>query len=148
VGEVYLSFFRADEFIRITKAVHDETISFHDAEYRLLGTSHCEVGYLIGQGWHFAPPINDAILHHHDPDAAPPENAALVAVVAIANQYSTLRRLGYGNPRPAREDLDGSGWWETLRQSLPGTKIDPNRIIMELDGSIAQIRSAIENTYI
>ncbi|RNC65435.1 MAG: HDOD domain-containing protein [Desulfuromonadales bacterium] len=148
VGEVFFSYYLKDDFVRVSNTVAADNTTFLDEEYHQFGTSHCEVGYFIGERWRFDPPVTNAILFHHSPESAPPEHAAMVAIVAIANLYATLRRLGYGNPRPTRDDLYSFGAWQTLQQALPDAVVSPQAIINELDSSITKIQSAIDATFL
>lgn len=80
VGAVFLNFYRGKDFLSSIYLAETEKIPLHESELRLFGASHCEIGYILGCRWHLHDSITDAILYHHNLDAAPPEHAAGVAL--------------------------------------------------------------------
>ncbi|MBT1077325.1 HDOD domain-containing protein [Geobacter grbiciae] len=116
VGAVFLNFFRGKDFLSS-----------------------------LGCRWHLQDGITDAILYHHNLDAVPPERAAGVALVSLADWFCTRRKLGY-------EEIDDSGniregWeahraWEVLRARV-AAPCEPGPHLDELNGIIAGLRAAI-----
>jgi HD-like signal output (HDOD) protein len=54
-------------------------ITFVEAESRILGVDHAEVGAWLAEAWLFPAPLVNAIRYHHDPDhAADPASARIV----------------------------------------------------------------------
>lgn len=147
VGAVFLNFFRGKDFLSSIYLAETEKIPLHESELRLFSTSHCEIGYILGCRWHLHESITDAILYHHNLDAAPGEHAAGVALVSLADWFCTRRKLGY-------ERIDGNGniregWeaheaWEVLREGVAvAAPCEPGPILDELNGIVAGLRTAI-----
>jgi putative nucleotidyltransferase with HDIG domain len=66
------------------RAKHD--VPMRDAERQVMGFDHTDVGALVAQHWHFAPPVVEAIrCHHEPPDAAQP---TLTDVVHVADNIA------------------------------------------------------------
>jgi len=66
----------------IREIIQAEKIPFVEAETRLLGTNHAEVGGLVIKHWGFHEDLIEAIEFHHNPDSNP---NALVDIVHLAN---------------------------------------------------------------
>ena len=94
IGKLLLGrFMGSDTFHAIRTMASCEQISFQEAERRLLGTTHAEVGGRVARYWKFPNQLVDAIERHHDPELEPD---ALVDIVFLAD--ATARRLGAGVP--------------------------------------------------
>ncbi|AAR35672.1 HDOD domain-containing protein [Geobacter sulfurreducens] len=151
VGEVFINFFRGKEFSQVVTLVDEEKITFGQAEERLFGTSHCEVGFALAKRWSLNEFICDTILYHHDIEAVPYKQAAIVAMVAFADEYCTLRRLGFEGHKPVdsvRTLLENHPSWGVIRRSLGGSDFDEKLIVAELDSSIVEIRAAVDELFL
>lgn len=149
VGAVFLNFYRRKDFMAAATWAETEEISLHEAEIGLLGTSHCEIGFLLGTRWELDNAIRDSLLYHHDLESAPREYAAVVALVSLADLFCTMAGLGYeeGNGNRQRMvDLEGHPAWAVLSQSFPG-RVESGQILAELKGEIGKIRGAIEEFF-
>ena len=61
-----------------------ERIPLYEAEVRVIGASHAQVGaYLLGL-WGLPQPVVDAVAHHHSPQSAAPPDFGPLAALAIA----------------------------------------------------------------
>jgi putative nucleotidyltransferase with HDIG domain len=62
-----------------------ERIPLHEAETRVLGASHAQIGaYLLGL-WGLPQSIVEAVAHHHAPHSASPSNFGPLAALTVAN---------------------------------------------------------------
>jgi HD-like signal output (HDOD) protein len=74
-----------EELQRSIELATREGISLHDAETRVIGASHAELGaYLLGI-WGLPYPVIDAVAHHHVPMSVKASELDLLAVLAIAH---------------------------------------------------------------
>lgn len=55
------------------------------AEQEVLGFTHAEIGAVLAERWNLPEPLVAAIQYHHEPGAAPPEQARLARVVHAAD---------------------------------------------------------------
>lgn len=81
----------------ITK-IEDETsrgIPFHEAEQKVLGTDHAEVGAQILQNWSFPPQIVRAVRRHHSPDFGE-DSDTLTDIVHVADMLCLMIGIGVG----------------------------------------------------
>jgi HD-like signal output (HDOD) protein len=78
LGKIALDEWVASEASGLAHLV-SEGITFVEAESRILGVDHAEVGAWLAEAWEFPPPLVDAIRHHHAPEgAADPASARIV----------------------------------------------------------------------
>lgn len=77
------------EFARICKMTRENQATFLEAEEKVLGITHTEVGKYLLERWNLPQSLGDAILFHHKPSAAN-ENAVLASIVHLAD-YMTQR---------------------------------------------------------
>lgn len=81
----------------ITK-IEDEAsrgIPFHEAEQKVLGTDHAEVGAQILQNWSFPPQIVKAVRLHHSPDSGE-DSDTLTDIVHVADMLCLMIGIGVG----------------------------------------------------
>jgi putative nucleotidyltransferase with HDIG domain len=66
----------------IREIIQTEKVTFVEAESRLLGTNHAEVGGAVIRHWGFPEELVEAIEYHHNPDSNPNE---LVDIIYLSN---------------------------------------------------------------
>jgi len=77
----------SDDYAKVRDLV-EQGIPDHEAEKRVLGISHCEIGSYVVGIWGLPDAILDAILHHHrgvDPRADPDPKMVLPDLVGLAD---------------------------------------------------------------
>ena len=65
IGKLILGRFVAFSFEEINILVHSKGFSFNDAEKKIIGMNHEELGAMVGQKWCFGDKLNYIIRHHH-----------------------------------------------------------------------------------
>jgi putative nucleotidyltransferase with HDIG domain len=95
IGKVVLNDFVAEKFAEICRLVAVDRLTFIEAEHRVLGFSHEEIGAKLGESWQLPDPIIRCIRYHHSPGKlSPPE--PLVDVVYLGNVVCLLLGIGVG----------------------------------------------------
>jgi putative nucleotidyltransferase with HDIG domain len=94
IGKRFLSSFVADDFAKIVELAYGGNMSFVDAEKKVLGMTHAELGCMIMEKWEFDEELGLAVKQHHDPDAL--EKGELTALLAIANTQVITLGVGVG----------------------------------------------------
>ncbi len=79
---------------RVLEEVESGEISFVDAERKVLGIDHPEVGALICKSWNLPASLLDPIRYHHHPEQAPEANRGLVDLVHVADCLATMMGMG------------------------------------------------------
>lgn len=65
IGKLILGRFVAFSFEKINIMVHSQGYSFNDAEKKIIGMNHEELGAMVGQKWAFSEKLIYMIRHHH-----------------------------------------------------------------------------------
>jgi putative nucleotidyltransferase with HDIG domain len=77
------------EFARISKMVREKEATYIEAEDKVLGITHCEVGKYLLERWNLPQSLGDAVLYHHKPSAAT-DNQVLASIIHLAD-YMTQK---------------------------------------------------------
>lgn len=94
VGKLVLGSFVKDGYAEMaTGAVSEE--AFQEAEKRILGVDHAEVGARILEAWSFPDRIVSAVRFHHRPDEAEPTDQT-IDLVHVANVLCRMIGVGIG----------------------------------------------------
>jgi len=131
LGKVALSIWLENKLVGLIGLANRDGLTFDQAERRVLGFDHTEVGQYMAEGWNLPPTLVDAIRYHHEPNLCP-GHSPIVDCVHVAD-YLTLS-LGYG--------LGGDGlqyqfYEETLtRLGLAPSDLDDisDRLVQTFDG--------------
>jgi len=95
IGKVILNEFVAEEFAEICRLVSAERLALIEAEHRVLGLSHEEIGGKLAESWQLPEAIIRCIRYHHSPGELSPTEP-LVDVVYLANVVCLLLGIGVG----------------------------------------------------
>lgn len=97
LGKLMIHEYVREEYDEIIKLINDEKIPFSEAEEKILGLNHCQIGAIIGEKWNFPQILIDVIKYHHQPEKAEEagcEDVNLVKIVHFADYLTVM--LGYG----------------------------------------------------
>lgn len=96
IGKIVLNEYVGTEYPQIARCVADEGLSFLEAEQRVLGVTHPEVGERVARRWDLPDPIPCCIRYHHEPWALPTPDP-LVDAVHLADGACLLMGIGGGD---------------------------------------------------
>ena len=95
IGKVVLNEYVGGAFAEIVRRVGDEHLSFQEAESKVLGFSHEEIGAMVAKRWELPESIERCIRYHHTPsELIPPD--PLVDTVYLANCVCLIFGVGLG----------------------------------------------------
>lgn len=80
----------------ITDLVNQKGLSFLEAEKKILGIDHAQLGAMIAKRWKFSPKMIKIIRHHHLSDASMAKDKEITAVY-IADCICMMMGLGVGS---------------------------------------------------
>ena len=87
LGRAVLDQFFPQEWKVICDEVQRRKVHWCEVEQELMGATHAEIGYQLGERWSFPPSLTDSIRYHHEPMRA--ETAPrLTAIVHLADLLS------------------------------------------------------------
>ena len=147
LGEVFLSSFLRDPFIKVLEHVETHSVKLLDAEEELLGTTHCEIGLSMARKWNFPDSYCDVISYHHNPAQAKVD-PVLCSIVNLADLLCTVRGLNYGGRVRLRFNLREEDAWAILVNACPGlVQMDVERFCYELDDAIPDVTALVSSMF-
>jgi HD-like signal output (HDOD) protein len=87
--------FRNPALVDALQLMNDEKLVLCQAEQRILGYDHCQIGAAVSQAWHFPDEIIYGIEYHHTPDRAPDEFSRIAATLFVADQCCQQAEIGF-----------------------------------------------------
>jgi HD-like signal output (HDOD) protein len=136
-----------EEFRKTFELAKTEAIPLHEAEKKTLGFTHCDSGRLLAENWGFAPALADVIAHHHLPQESS-SDAALVALVHIADLLCRMGGLNYGYVEEREVNLfQDAGFALLARSSAKMKKFDWARLTFELDSYMDEVHRLVRSIY-
>jgi putative nucleotidyltransferase with HDIG domain len=96
IGKVILNDFVWEENQKIFHLVREKGYSFEEAEKKLLGMDHAEVGAKIAALWDFPEDMVRAIRLHHTPEIAP-EGDNITPIVYLSDVITLTMGIGVGS---------------------------------------------------
>ncbi|MBI5188737.1 MAG: HDOD domain-containing protein [Nitrospirae bacterium] len=89
VGKIIMSKYLQKEFTEIVSVIKKDAIPFHEAEKRICGITHAEIGQMAAERWKLPNILIDVIRNHHSPQNAI-INKQLVSIVHISDSVSKI----------------------------------------------------------
>ena len=106
VGKIVLISNLPDEYEKVVVIAEKEGVSISEAEHRLFGPSHAEVGgYLLGL-WGLPDSIIEAVFFHHQPNISPEREFGITSAVHTANALLAHEMPEYTVGKISEVDLD------------------------------------------
>jgi putative nucleotidyltransferase with HDIG domain len=95
VGKVALAVWIDEKLRAIVYYAEREGITFDEAERKILGYDHCQVGEALANNWNLPEEIVQAVRWHHEPDSCEPTNP-VVDCVHLGGYLTMAMGLGIG----------------------------------------------------
>ncbi|MFH2059894.1 MAG: HDOD domain-containing protein [Pseudomonadota bacterium] len=95
IGKTILDRFVGDSFEKISQLVVQDKLSFLEAEKKVIGVDHTELGAMIVKMWKFSPKMIKIIRHHHLSDLSMVKDKE-IAVVYLADCICMMMGIGGG----------------------------------------------------
>ena len=95
IGKLVLGRFVAFSAEKINILVHSQGYSFNDAEKKVIGMNHEELGALVGEKWSFSKKLIHIIRHHHLAEESTRQNLE-TALVYLADIICMMMGIGTG----------------------------------------------------
>lgn len=96
IGKTVLDRFVLDSFEKISALVINEGLSFREAEKKIIGVDHTELGGMIAKMWKFSPRMVKIIRHHHLSDISMVKDKE-IATVYLADCICMMIGIGVGS---------------------------------------------------
>ncbi len=135
IGKVVLNQYVHKEFMEILALTSDGTMSLDDAEDKVIGTRHSQIGSWLAEKWNLPKIIVESITYHHEPWEAQNE-PLLVAIVTIANYLCHCNSIGNsGRLIPLKPDKQTWQIFQNTLSPLDETDLDSltTEFLLEFD---------------
>lgn len=137
IGKIILSQFVNDSFTEINTLVTDQGYSFKEAEKKVLGIDHAELGAMVARIWQFSPLMEDIIRNHHRPRESS-IGAVETSIVYMADTLCMMMGVGVGS--------DGLSYkfHRNVPERLQLTERDIEQIIAGFGEKLQQVEALID----
>lgn len=96
IGKAVLNQYVVDSFAKINLLVSKAGYSFREAEEKVIGIDHAELGGMVAEKWGFSPNLVDVIRCHHQPETS--VNARFeTSIVYLADTLCMMMGIGVGS---------------------------------------------------
>ena len=92
IGKLVLNEYVLKDYSDLEKLIEKEHVSFIDAEKRILGMDHAEIGERILKKWDFDQDICEAVGKHHKPHF--PNDSYLESIIKLSDNIAIM--MGFG----------------------------------------------------
>lgn len=96
IGKLILEKYVDKESRKITDLVKNKGFSFREAEKKIFGIDHAELGAMVAKQWKFSPQMIKIIRHHHLSDEKMIRDKA-IAIVYLADCICMMIGMGVGS---------------------------------------------------
>lgn len=100
IGKVVLDRFIAGSFKKIDDFVKKDGLGFREAEKKMIGIDHAEVGAMLAERWSFSPKMTYIIRNHH-PSAESAETDFETLIVYLADTICVMMGIETGGGGPS-----------------------------------------------
>ncbi|MCG8637750.1 MAG: HDOD domain-containing protein [Desulfobacterales bacterium] len=137
IGKTVLDSFVQDAFEKISDLVASENMSFMEAEKKIIGVNHAELGGMIAKMWKFSPRMVKIIRNHHLSDDNMIQDKE-TAVVYLADCICMMMGMGVG--------ADGLAYrfHEDAMEELDITADEIPRIIAEFTFKMQEVEDLLQ----
>jgi len=96
IGKVILSTHIKEAFQKIVLSVQNDGLTFLEAEKKIIGIDHAELGARVAEQWRFSPEMVFIIRNHHDPLKILLEDDLSIPIIYLADTICMMVGIGGG----------------------------------------------------
>jgi putative nucleotidyltransferase with HDIG domain len=125
IGKVILSTHIKDAFQKIILSVQKDKLTFLEAEKKILGIDHAELGAMVAEKWCFNPEMVSIIRNHHDPLKILIGDDLSISIIYLADTICMMVGIGGG--------ADGLAYryYQEVMDRLNFTEVDLQKTIAD-----------------
>jgi putative nucleotidyltransferase with HDIG domain len=143
IGKIFLDQNFHNAYLKVLKEIKKENIDMFEAEKKILGIDHAEVGFMLSKAWNFPDDIREAIRDHHDV-AKSKTDPTLTCIIHLSNLLTNARKIGL--PGSSKEiSIMNNISWEILRENkLRVQELDIEKLLFEIDDELSKSEEIIK----
>lgn len=146
LGKLMIYHYYPDRFKEIIHWQVHENVACDEAEEKVLGVNHADIGEFLAQKWQFKSAVVGAIRDHHKilpaAGASVSEQSLQAAVVRIANMFARAAGLCFSWDKYVI-DIVGDPSWEILKNHAGG-QVDVERLTFEIQDEAEHIKASVK----
>lgn len=147
IGIVAMLWAAPNDFRRCFEEASRNRIALHEAEQRVLWTTHCECGKIVARNWHLPDELTEVIVGHHSPANAP-GNPVLTSIVSVSDLLCRIGGLGYGYTEEKQTNFAEEPAFTILAAKHPALRpFDLTRFTFETEGLLEEVRATVSQVY-
>jgi putative nucleotidyltransferase with HDIG domain len=137
IGKVVLSTHIKEAFQKIVLCVQNDGLTFLEAEKKIIGIDHAELGARVAENWRFSPEMVFIIRNHHDPLKILLEDDLSIPIIYLADTICMMVGIGGG--------ADGLAYryYQEVMTRLNFTDIDLQKTIADFWEKIKAVEDLI-----
>jgi HD-like signal output (HDOD) protein len=136
IGKVILDQYVGDAFKEINALVEEKNLTFREAEKRVIGIDHAELGGMVAESWNFSPQMVEIINNHHQPQKSSISEIES-SIVYLADTICMMMGIGGG--------MDGLAYrfHKDVIKRLEFTEKDLQEIMAMFGEKLQQVESLV-----
>lgn len=137
IGKVILDRFVSDSYEKIDNLVSNKSFSFREAEKKIIGIDHAELGSIIARMWNFPPKMVTMIRNHHLDDEKARDNLE-TEILYVADNVCMMMGIGGG--------VDGLAYrfHKDVLRNLGISPIDLQEIIASFSEDMQKVETLLQ----
>ena len=141
IGKILLDQYFHLELLEVLDISRRERVPMEEAELRVLGTTHEEIGGWLAERWQLPEGLVACVRYHHRPSEAPSEYREEVTIVHIADLLAKASGTGFGR-NELRFSLMDDAAWRRFVEDLG--EVDIERLTFEMEDEIKRAEAFVE----
>jgi putative nucleotidyltransferase with HDIG domain len=142
IGKIVLDQYFHEDFVQVLELSQRENLPMVEAEKRILGVAHTQLGAWLSSVWNLPPNLVDAIVYHHDPLNSK-DHRTLCALIHLADAFCKTAGIGFSGDVAGTSFVDNPAW-SILKMVNPQIgEIDLEQFTLELENSVERAREFV-----
>ena len=142
IGKIVLDQYFHEDFILALELSLQENIPMVEAEERILGVGHTQLGAWLSSVWNLPPNLVDAIVYHHDPMGSK-DYRTLCALIHLADAFCKIVGIGFSGDEAETSFVDNPAWSILKTVNPQIQEIDIEQFVLELENSVERAREFV-----
>ncbi|MDP8208678.1 MAG: HDOD domain-containing protein [Candidatus Electryonea clarkiae] len=145
LGKIIEAKYFLDEFVECLRLSAEENIPLHEAEVRILGVDHAEIGAWLAEQWGLPLFLNNIIKYHHNVEAAT-SNKSEVALINISNSFCKTTDYGFGGDNVQVSIKDNPAWDILISNKADAVSFDLEKFMVDMESEIQHAKEFLVMT--
>ena len=114
-GRLVLQLYFSENYEEVFRHSESNNLTLYEAEKAVLGMTHAEVGFWLGNHWHIPEEIMDVILFHHEPTETDVEEKPLRPIIYLSERIANIWGVTL-EPVPLFRSVEEDPIWQAMQR--------------------------------